>query len=113
MPNFEGPFTAEDLERIWLNNLTPTEQAKVICFFYDLSPVFFGINSALPSGLVRQSIEGIVGLLPGGGTATKIVSLIEGIGPTVSKSCARFRNSRLLVRTNRYTIDTFFRERRQ
>ena len=106
MGDFFGPFTANDLERIWLNNLSPIQQAEVVCFFYDVSPVFFGVNQVLPQGLLRQSLESLVGLLPGGGTAVKVVQIVENLAPTVQARCERFRNSRILIRPSGYDIRT-------
>jgi hypothetical protein len=83
MPGFEGPFTAEDVCRIWLNNLGVREQADVVCWFYNLAPTFFTLNQPLPTGLTRTVIETIVGILPLGGTAVKIVNVVEGLSPTV------------------------------
>jgi hypothetical protein len=84
MSRFEGPFDAQDICRIWLNNLGTRDQADSLCWFYSISPIFFGVNQPLPTGLTRTLLESAIGILPLGGTATKIVGLVENLAPTVN-----------------------------
>ena len=91
MPNFEGPFSGTDIIRIFLNNLSANDQTVVLCFMVDLIPIMIPAGTPLPTGIVRLVAEGLIGVLPLGGTVTKIVNLVELLIPTVASRCALYK----------------------
>lgn len=98
MPRRDRTYTDKDVIRIFMNNLDRKEQTEVMCWFIDTLPILFGVNKPLPTGLTRNIIEGIVGLLPFGGTVSKVVSVIEALAPTLESRCALFRDKGIIVR---------------
>lgn len=98
MPRMDRTFTDKDIIRFFLRNLDRREQTSVMCWFVDALPALFGVKQALPQGLIRQGVEGLVGLLPGGGTGVKILQIIEGLAPTLESRCAVFNRTGLIVR---------------
>lgn len=97
MPRKDPTFSGRDVIRLWQNNLTVAEQAEVACFFVDILPLFFGLPADLPQGILRQIAEGIVGLLPFGGTAVQIVEVVESLKPTLRSRCEFFKRTGVVI----------------